>query len=120
MSEKLVVKVLAVDKGFPPLSGSATVFITLEDVNDQAPSFSDRRYSFSVAEDARPGTYVGIISADDGDVGRNAEVTFLPAPDQYSDTPATFVITRDGVVSVMSRDRKGLSWQPVALLLLVI
>jgi hypothetical protein len=39
VSERLVVKVLAVDKGFPPLTGSAVVHITLEDVNDMAPKF---------------------------------------------------------------------------------
>ena len=98
VSEELVVKVLAVDKGYPPLSGSATVFITLEDVNDMAPRFSDRDYSFSVAEDARVGSYVGIVAAVDDDHGRNADIDFLPAPSPEGGRSA-FIITREGVVS---------------------
>ena len=93
-----MVKVLAVDKGYPPLSGSATVFITLEDVNDMAPRFSDRDYSFSVAEDARVGSYVGIVAAVDDDHGRNADIDFLPAPSPEGGRSA-FIITREGVVS---------------------
>lgn len=93
-----MVKVLAVDKGFPPQSGSATVYITLEDVNDLAPSFNEKRYSFSVSEDARPGSYVGIVAADDGDLGRNAEIIFLAEPDEDGFDPTAFVITKEGTV----------------------
>lgn len=93
-----MVKVLAVDKGFPPLSGSATVFITLEDVNDMAPRFSDMDYSFSVAENAVVGSYVGIVAAVDDDHGRNADIEYLPAPGPEAGRGA-FTITREGVVS---------------------
>nr|KAG5694035.1 hypothetical protein BaRGS_025614 [Batillaria attramentaria] len=107
LSEKLVVKVLAVDKGFPPLSGSATVFVTLEDVNDQAPRFNDNRYSFSVAEDARPGSYVGIVGADDDDQGQNAEIVFMELPEEGTRGRSAFIITKEGVVKTnMPLDRE--------------
>ncbi|KAL8562180.1 hypothetical protein ACOMHN_005165 [Nucella lapillus] len=96
-SERLIVKVLAIDKGYPPLTGSATVFITLEDVNDMPPRFSDQGYSFNVAEDARAGTFVGIVAARDDDQGVNAEVSFVPSPGSAG-ALSPFVITREGVV----------------------
>ncbi|XP_076467992.1 protocadherin-1-like isoform X2 [Babylonia areolata] len=109
VSERLVVKVLAVDQGYPPLTGSATVFITLEDVNDMAPRFTGappggQGYSFSVSEDARPGTFVGIVAARDDDSGINAEVTFVPArPSAPASGLSAFLVTADGMVKTRRR-----------------
>ncbi|XP_076447158.1 protocadherin-1-like [Babylonia areolata] len=115
VSEKLMVEVVAEDKGYPPLSGSATVWITLEDVNDMAPRFSHKgRYSFSVPENARMGGFVGLVAADDEDLGVNAQVTFWPGMRRTGNLP--FEITRDGVVKTsraLDREKKDIYYFPV-------
>ncbi|XP_048868427.1 cadherin-6-like isoform X1 [Brienomyrus brachyistius] len=58
------------------LSGTATVSITLSDVNDSPPRFPQGMYQFSVLESAGVGASVGRISATDADVGRNAEMEY--------------------------------------------
>ncbi|KAH1020859.1 hypothetical protein HUJ04_010451 [Dendroctonus ponderosae] len=42
--------VVATDNGFPPLSSSATVLVTIHDVNDNEPIFDQSFYNVSVAE----------------------------------------------------------------------
>lgn len=114
-SEKLVVKVVAVDKGYPPLSGTAVVHIILEDVNDMAPRFSDPGYSFSVSEDVRVGAFVGIVAATDDDHGRNAQVSFRTTPGEPRDG-GPFVITEDGVVKTnrpLDREKNELHYLTV-------
>ena len=47
--------VLATDNGFPPLSSSATVLVTIHDVNDNEPIFDQSFYNVSVAENEAEG-----------------------------------------------------------------
>ncbi|XP_061580969.1 cadherin-related family member 2 isoform X2 [Cololabis saira] len=65
LNGRIQVNVTAVDKGEPPLSSTVPVFINVEDVNDNAPQFKDRSYSFSVKEGR--GGFVGSIHAEDLD-----------------------------------------------------
>lgn len=47
--------VVATDNGFPPLSSSATVLVTIHDVNDNEPIFDQSFYNVSVAENESSG-----------------------------------------------------------------
>lgn len=47
--------VVATDSGFPPLSSSATVFVTIHDVNDNEPIFEQSFYNVSLAENEPEG-----------------------------------------------------------------
>ncbi|KAK1173964.1 cadherin-10-like [Acipenser oxyrinchus oxyrinchus] len=58
------------------LSGTATVNITLTDVNDSPPRFPQGTYQFSTPESTEVGSPVGRIKANDADVGENAEVKY--------------------------------------------
>ncbi|EEC00768.1 conserved hypothetical protein, partial [Ixodes scapularis] len=49
------VTVVATDSGSPPLSASATVLVTISDVNDNEPIFDQSFYNITVAEDERVG-----------------------------------------------------------------
>lgn len=49
------------------LSSTATVTVTIQDVNDNRPEFSSEHYTASVSEDAMPGTIVTSIKATDRD-----------------------------------------------------
>uniref|UniRef100_A0A8C8G9W2 Cadherin domain-containing protein n=1 Tax=Oncorhynchus tshawytscha TaxID=74940 RepID=A0A8C8G9W2_ONCTS len=58
------------------LTGTTTVNITLTDVNDNPPRFSQSIYQFSVPESIKTGIPVGRINAVDKDLGKNAEMYY--------------------------------------------
>ncbi|KAM6289159.1 LOW QUALITY PROTEIN: cadherin EGF LAG seven-pass G-type receptor 2-like, partial [Aegotheles albertisi] len=59
-----------------PRSATATVLITVEDDNDNAPQFSEKRYVAQVPEDVAPNTAVLRVTATDRDKGSNALVHY--------------------------------------------
>lgn len=71
------IMVIARDQGTPPQSSTATVLLSLEDDNDNAPVFYPERYLFTVPEDAEAGTSLGKVTATDADARKNAEVRYL-------------------------------------------
>ncbi|KAI4499170.1 hypothetical protein M0802_005753 [Mischocyttarus mexicanus] len=68
--------VIAKDQGTPPQSSTATVLLTLEDVNDNPPVFYPWRYLMSVQESAPVGTSVGKVIATDADARGNAQIRY--------------------------------------------
>lgn len=62
------------DHGIPVMSSSASVSITVLDVNDNVPSFTEKTYSLKINEDAVVGTSVLTVTAVDRDV--NSVVTY--------------------------------------------
>lgn len=60
-------QVTAIDGGVPPRSASTSVVITIQDVNDNDPTFSPNYYEATVAEDQSPGTPVTTVTATDPD-----------------------------------------------------
>ncbi|XP_064248017.1 neural-cadherin-like isoform X2 [Passer domesticus] len=59
--------VIAVDRGHPPRTGTASVRIRMANVNDEAPVFSQAVYRTFLSEDAGPGTLVAAVRAEDPD-----------------------------------------------------
>uniref|UniRef100_A0A8B9VJF9 Neural-cadherin n=1 Tax=Anas zonorhyncha TaxID=75864 RepID=A0A8B9VJF9_9AVES len=59
--------VIAVDKGHPPQTGTATVRVRMANVNDEAPVFSQPVYRTFISEDAGPGALVATVRAKDPD-----------------------------------------------------
>ncbi|KAM4705531.1 neural-cadherin-like [Rhinophrynus dorsalis] len=76
--------VVAVDKGEPPRTGTASVRLHMSNVNDEAPVFSQAIYNTFLSEDAGPNTLVATVHAKDPDgdgvsyliVGGNEEGNF--------------------------------------------
>ncbi|XP_061571275.1 cadherin EGF LAG seven-pass G-type receptor 1 isoform X2 [Cololabis saira] len=62
------------DHGIPVMSSSASVSITVLDVNDNVPTFTEKTYSLKINEDAVVGTSVLTLTAVDRDV--NSVVTY--------------------------------------------
>ncbi|KAL1494818.1 hypothetical protein ABEB36_010350 [Hypothenemus hampei] len=64
---KFMFQVIAADQGVPPQSASASVIITILDVNDNDPVFEPKIYEVNVGEDDLPGTPVVTVTATDAD-----------------------------------------------------
>lgn len=72
----LVLTVVAIDRGVPPLSDDITVTITLLDINDNAPNFTKTTYDFYVSENVLTSHLVGIVQATDSDSNENGTVIY--------------------------------------------
>ncbi|XP_070557832.1 cadherin EGF LAG seven-pass G-type receptor 2-like isoform X8 [Ptychodera flava] len=59
--------VVASDQGDPPKTATTQLSITIQDVNDNPPTFQQPEYHTVVDEDARPGTSVVTVTATDAD-----------------------------------------------------
>jgi len=68
--------IVAKDNGVPSRSSVASLVVHVIDENDVTPKFINSTFSFYIAENEPIGTYVGKVVALDGDVGRNAELTY--------------------------------------------
>ncbi|KFV82454.1 Protocadherin-23, partial [Struthio camelus australis] len=67
---------LACDHGTPSLNSTATVLITVLDVNDNPPVFNNLEYHIHVKESVPIGSPITEVSANDCDAGANAEITY--------------------------------------------
>lgn len=70
------IQVVARDQGIPPQSATATVSLTVEDINDNNPEFYPKQYFLPVAEDTAADTSLGKVTATDRDDGDNAIITY--------------------------------------------
>ncbi|TRY90719.1 hypothetical protein DNTS_028510 [Danionella cerebrum] len=66
----------AVDGGSPPRSGNLNIIITVLDINDNRPLFSQDSYSVTIKENAPIGTVLIKLNASDLDEGANGEVEY--------------------------------------------
>ncbi|GAB1603312.1 protocadherin alpha-11-like isoform X1 [Argonauta hians] len=98
-SPSLTFPVYAKDHGNPSLTGSTTLTVTVLDVNDKAPEFSQRSFQFSTYENQQPNFPVGFINATDADQGINSELTYSLIRNKGNFIP--FQITNDGFLSVV-------------------
>ncbi|XP_004579498.2 cadherin-19 [Ochotona princeps] len=58
------------------LSGTTSILIKLQDINDNKPIFKESFYRMTVSEFASTGTSIGKILAHDNDIGENAEMDY--------------------------------------------
>ncbi|NXR31430.1 PCDG7 protein, partial [Zosterops hypoxanthus] len=70
------VTVRAADGGSPALQSSAVLALRVLDVNDNAPVFSEERYSARLSENNAAGALVLTVRATDADWGQNARVRY--------------------------------------------
>uniref|UniRef100_A0A8C4SG57 Protocadherin 1 gamma 26 n=1 Tax=Erpetoichthys calabaricus TaxID=27687 RepID=A0A8C4SG57_ERPCA len=70
------VDIIAKDSGTPVLSTKKTLTITVLDVNDNPPSFSQPSYAVYTKENNAPGSVLCAVSASDPDVGSNSQLSY--------------------------------------------
>ncbi|XP_070692435.1 protocadherin gamma-A11-like isoform X5 [Pempheris klunzingeri] len=75
-NELMSLALTALDGGEPQMSGTMQILITVLDVNDNAPVFTQPIYKGTIPEDAAKGTIVTTVSASDADHGLNGKITY--------------------------------------------
>lgn len=60
--------------GSPPLTGTLTIHIIVDDFNDNPPEFTEEVYNTIVPEDSPTGTVFAMITASDIDEGVSGEI----------------------------------------------
>ncbi|XP_031411505.1 protocadherin beta-15-like [Meleagris gallopavo] len=67
---------VATDGGSPPRSGSTQIHIIVLDVNDNAPTFTQKLYNAKIFENAPEGSVVLRVVATDADEGINGDISY--------------------------------------------
>ncbi|XP_045406997.1 protocadherin gamma-A12 isoform X6 [Lemur catta] len=91
--------VTASDGGDPVRTGTARIRVTVLDVNDNAPAFTQSEYRVSVPENVAVGTQLLLVNATDPDEGANAEVMYSF---RYVDDKAAQVFKLDSNLGTIS------------------
>ena len=91
------VTVVAHDLGIPQHTATATITVTVDDVNDNIPAFPVSDYAVKIPENADNGTIVITLYAFDADSGENGRVSYYMTA-RESDSP--FSLSPEGVLSV--------------------
>ena len=82
--------------------GNATIAITVSDVNDNPPVFSNKSYTCSITENVPPGKSVFSVSASDRDVGSNAKIRYTFANEASG---SFFMNETNGLITVANQSR---------------
>ncbi|XP_034024273.1 protocadherin Fat 4 [Thalassophryne amazonica] len=72
-----IISIIAVDSGLPPLTGTLTMHIIVDDINDNHPVFAEDVYNTIVSEDSPTGTVFAMITASDIDEGVNGDIRYF-------------------------------------------
>ncbi|ESO10692.1 hypothetical protein HELRODRAFT_72088 [Helobdella robusta] len=106
-------KVRVVDCGIPPREADASVRIKINDVNDEAPTFTASSYHFVVQENNQAGTEVGIVTAIDADSYPNNNFLYelMDEEEDRSKKPIFFSVNvRNGqILATATFDRESVS-----------
>lgn len=98
--------VTANDLGDPQRSSTVPVVIHVIDENDNNPQFTNSTFTFYLRENEPPDSFVGKLTANDKDIGRNAELIF-----SLSSSQEDFAIDpKNGFIKTLhSFDREALA-----------
>uniref|UniRef100_A0A8C4F6M5 Cadherin domain-containing protein n=1 Tax=Dicentrarchus labrax TaxID=13489 RepID=A0A8C4F6M5_DICLA len=70
------IEITATDSGSPPQSSKKTIPVSITDVNDNPPVFSQPSYNVYLKENGVPGSILYSVSASDLDFGENAKISY--------------------------------------------
>ncbi|KAG9264646.1 protocadherin Fat 4-like [Astyanax mexicanus] len=101
------IKITAVDSGLVPLTGTGTILVIVDDVNDNRPEFNNDEYSAFISEDAPPGNIFARLTATDKDVGLNGQIRYSL---EGADLPFSINETTGELFSTEVLDRESTAW----------
>uniref|UniRef100_A0A3Q1ASY8 Protocadherin Fat 4 n=1 Tax=Amphiprion ocellaris TaxID=80972 RepID=A0A3Q1ASY8_AMPOC len=76
IASEIVLNISAKDQGLQPKISYTKLIVSITDVNDQVPTFTQSTYHVSLVEHAPAGTELLVLSASDDDLGANGTVRF--------------------------------------------
>ncbi|GCC29853.1 protocadherin-10-like [Chiloscyllium punctatum] len=86
------ISILARDRGSPPLATKKLLIVSVSDVNDNAPRFTQSSYNVFVMENNNPGASIFAVTASDADLDQNGEVSYLILKKQMKGgSPAPYI-----------------------------
>ena len=88
--------IYVIDHGDHSKTGTATLSVDLDDVNDEKPNFTKSTFNFTVPENLDPGADVGKVTAIDNDLGMNKAISFNMDPVYEGQVP--FRVYADGLI----------------------
>uniref|UniRef100_A0A803T686 Cadherin domain-containing protein n=1 Tax=Anolis carolinensis TaxID=28377 RepID=A0A803T686_ANOCA len=91
----------AMDGGESKKTGTATILVTVTDINDNTPVFSQASYKGSLKENSPIGMSILQVKASDSDEGSNADITYTIIKIQDSIQKIFNVDSRDGTIILM-------------------
>ncbi|XP_075066083.1 protocadherin gamma-C5-like isoform X31 [Mixophyes fleayi] len=80
------IELTAADLGSPPLYSKTTVILSVSDINDNAPTFTQSTYNAFIKENSDPGTMLCTVSAIDLDEGVNSDLVYSIVESQIDDS----------------------------------
>ncbi|XP_022542431.2 protocadherin gamma-B7-like [Astyanax mexicanus] len=95
------ITITATDEGFPPLSSSKTIHLSIADVNDNPPLFEEQFYSVHIQENNKPGSSVSKVAAKDPDWRQNGTVVYSVIPSDVNGTPVSSLLSVNGDTGVI-------------------
>ena len=100
--------IVAEDGGSPSLTGTMTVKIVIEDVNDNAPVFSHTEYHATVNETLAVGESIITLSATDADIGVNSQIEYRLSKNQIGKIQEQFSIgLTTGILTIKNTFASG-------------
>ncbi|XP_049609881.1 protocadherin gamma-C5 isoform X3 [Syngnathus scovelli] len=79
------IEITAIDAGSPPLSSKKIIAVSITDVNDNPPQFSQSSYNVYLEENGVAGSILYSVSASDPDAGENAKLSYSIVDSQVHD-----------------------------------
>ncbi|KAM3612838.1 uncharacterized protein V6R79_015460 [Siganus canaliculatus] len=99
--EQISLVLTAVDGGEPQMSGTMLIVITVLDVNDNAPVFTQSTYKATVTENSPKGTVVATVTATDADQGSHGKITYS-ITNTFDDVRKVFQVNQEtGEISLI-------------------
>lgn len=89
------ITITATDAGSPSLTGVKVLTIVVTDINDNAPTFTQREYNANIPENQPVGTFVMKVTADDIDKGSNAKISYEILRDTNSESSSFLTINSE-------------------------
>ncbi|XP_076595411.1 protocadherin gamma-C5-like isoform X2 [Chaetodon auriga] len=83
------IEITATDLGSPPLSTKKTITVSITDVNDNPPVFTQSSYNVYLKENGVPGSILYSVSASDLDFGENAKISYSILDSKVQDVSAS-------------------------------
>uniref|UniRef100_A0A2K5Q1K7 FAT atypical cadherin 4 n=1 Tax=Cebus imitator TaxID=2715852 RepID=A0A2K5Q1K7_CEBIM len=102
--EHFVLTITATDSGSPALTGTGTINVIVDDVNDNVPTFASKAYFTTIPEDAPTGTDVLLVNASDADASTNAVIRIIGGNSQFTINPSTGQIITSALLDRETKD----------------